>query len=245
MSQSATSSGGRVSSAGDPVVQPPSTDGVPSDTKRCPVCGEAIWAGAGKCTHCNTDFTWRRYLTLSNTTLALITALIAVIAASAPAFRLMVTPDNSELTGVFAGISTSGETISMLFSNSGRRTGAINRIWVTVTYPKSPEIRSFSIYPHTKDDGAIFVGPGKTLGTQFLFANSRMHWQPKIAEKEDFSSLGSDFGWTLWGDTDCKVWVKGVNADGSPFNSKLDMGCQNGAFQMFRKLLEDASPAKK
>src|SRR6202011_3223123 len=62
------------SSPREEVVRPAAGD-LRDETKRCRVCGERIWLGARKCTHCNTDFTWRRYLAFSNTTLALITAL--------------------------------------------------------------------------------------------------------------------------------------------------------------------------
>src|SRR5262249_10094063 len=150
------------------------------------------------------------------------TALIAVIAASSPAIHLLLTPDNSQLSGVFAGISTSGETISMLFSNSGRRTGAINRINVAVKYNDG---RAFSIYPPTKEDAAIFVDPGKTVGTEFYFAKARSYWTPEIAKK-DLISLGGDVNRPLFKGMDCRVYVRGVNADGSQHYSNMPVRCQ-------------------
>jgi hypothetical protein len=212
------------------------------NTKQCPVCGETIWVHALKCTRCSSDLTWRRYLTFSNTTLALITALISVIAASAPALRLLVTLDNSVLSAVFAGISTSGETVSMLFSNRGRRTGAISRVWISVVYREQNEIRLFSIYPHTKDDGAIYVEPGKTLGAEFFFSNSQVHWRPKNAAAEDLQKLVS--GFFILRDAECTISAAGINADGSPFDTKLKFDCTNQAFQMFRKILNNAKVIK-
>ena len=49
---------------------------------------------------------------------------------------------------------------------------AINRLWFTVVYKAGKEIRTFSIYPHTKSDGPTYLQPGKTTPTDFLFANS-------------------------------------------------------------------------
>ena len=49
---------------------------------------------------------------------------------------------------------------------------AINRLWFTVVYKAGNEIRTFSISPHTKSNGATYLHPGKTTPTDFLFANS-------------------------------------------------------------------------
>ncbi|WP_426424177.1 hypothetical protein [Bradyrhizobium genosp. A] len=223
----------REESSGPGNVQPGPTF-IADDTKRCPVCGEAIWVNARKCTHCDTDFTWRAYLSFGNTTLALITALIAVLAASVPAIRLFLTPENSQLSGVFAGISTSGETVSMLFSNGGRRTGAINRINIVFLY----ERKELSIYPTTRDDAAIFIAPGQTVGAEFFFANARTYWTPPMA-KNDLPSLGGDVERPLYREAECKVWIRGVNADGSVVHENTPFTCQDNAFQLFRKLLAD------
>jgi hypothetical protein len=218
-----------------------SVNGAREATKRCVVCGEPIWVHALKCIHCDTDFTWRRYLAVGNTTLALTTALIAVIATSIPAIRIMFTADNSQLSAVFAGISASGETISMLLSNGGRRAGAINKITVAVTYGPDPG-REFSILPHTKDDAAIFVNPGETKGAEFLFAQAESYWKPEAA-KNDLASLGHfNKGQSPLTDARCEVRVSGVNADGSAYQSvKALSSCVQDAFPLFRKLADDAA----
>ena len=149
------------------------------------------------------------------------------------------------MSGVFAGISTSGETLSMLFNNDGKRTGAINRLWFTVVYKKGDEIRTFAIYPHTKSDGDIYVQPGKTTPTEFLFANSVSHWGPQEGNAEDLPKLASLEFWTMDDasekNTICTVWLSGVNADGSEFHDKRDVSCRTQAYQMFRKLAGHAS----
>jgi predicted nucleic acid-binding Zn ribbon protein len=216
----------------------------PEPTKHCPVCGELIWVGALKCIHCDTDFSWRRYLAFSNTTLALVTALISVMATSAPVIRSLLTPEGSKMSGVFAGISTSGETLSMLFNNDGKRAGAINRLWFTVLYKKDKEIRNFSIYPHTKGDGALYLQPGKTTPADFIFANSVSHWGPQEKNAEDLPMLALPDFWE-WNATEknatCTVRLSGINADGSEFKDKRDVSCTGQAYQMFRKLVGHAN----
>jgi hypothetical protein len=185
--------------------------------------------------HCNTDFTWRRYLSFSNTTLALLTAFVSVIAASAPAFRLLLTPENSSLQGVFAGISTSGDSLSMLFSNRGRRAGVINRVEVSVEYGEG---KGFATYPHTEDDAAISIEPDKTILAVFLFKDAHSDWMPDSA-KADLPSLGGDHNRPLLRHARCRVWARGVDADGSPYYTDMSIGCQDHAFQMFRRMLAD------
>ena len=211
-----------------------------SETHRCPACGEQIWDQATKCRHCGTDFSWRRYLSFSNTTLALITALISVIASSAPAINLLLTPENSTLTSVFSNVSTSGETLSMLLSNSGRRTGVVNRVNVAIIYGVNR--KEFSIFPTTKDDTAIAIEPGKTVLANFLFDGARSYWTPDVA-RNDLFELGSDVARDLLKDAECSVWVRGVNSDGSSYKANVVMGCQDHAFQMFRRLLAQAAAA--
>jgi hypothetical protein len=215
-----------------------SADDAPGATKRCSVCGETIWVGALKCIHCDADFTWRRFLVFGNTTLALTTALIAVVAASIPAIRLMFTADNSEFSAVFAGISTGGDAINLLFNNSGRRTGAINKVGVITKYADGKQ--EFSIFPRTKDDAAIFVGPGETKGAEFLFAKAETHWKDPATAKNDLTSLGSYKDLSLMKGLACSVSVSGVNADETKYTQSITINCLTDALSLFHKQLTDA-----
>lgn len=222
-----------------PAANPDKSTPTPStnETRQCPVCGEQIWVRAQKCVHCQAELTWRRYLGFSSTTLALVTALIAVISASVPALLILFTPENSSLHTVFAGISTSGDTVSLLFSNRGRRVGAINRAEVAVTYVTTDHDHNvFAIYPETKGDAAISIAPGTTILVPFSFSGVRCEWMPSSAKK-DIQSL-ADVKRPILAEksTSCQAGARGVNADGTPYNEYVDIGCQDQAFQMFRKL---------
>jgi hypothetical protein len=61
-----------------------------------------------------------------------LTALISVIASSAPAFHLLLSSSNSDIRQVFAGISPGGDVVNMLFTNYGKRTGAIPSFFLSV-----------------------------------------------------------------------------------------------------------------
>jgi hypothetical protein len=63
----------------------------------CPVCREPIKAGARKCVHCNSALDWRRFLGVSETTLALLVALVTVVAAAGPKLIELFTPNTSDL----------------------------------------------------------------------------------------------------------------------------------------------------
>jgi hypothetical protein len=204
-------------------------------TKRCWMCGEVIWAGAKKCVHCDSDLTWTRFVTFSNTTLALITALIAVLAAASPAIITLMTPKVSVLESEFVGISQSSRMLSMLFSNSGRRTGAINNVRVFVTW--GSDARSFTIDPETKDDGATFIEPGKTVGQELIFDGARIHWEPAEAAA-DLKELDGK----LLLQAKCQVIVRGVNSDGSEYMQRKDFSCIRYGLQIFRRLVQTPTP---
>lgn len=71
-----------------------------------------------------------------------------------------------------------------------------------------------------------------------MFAKAQSYWTRETA-KNDLLSLGHDVERPLFKGADCKVWVRGVNADGSMYYSNEPFRCQDNAFQMFRKLLVD------
>jgi hypothetical protein len=64
----------------------------------CAVCREPVRNGAKKCIHCSSVLDWHRWLGVSETTLALLVALVSVIGATAPRVLELFTPDRSRLT---------------------------------------------------------------------------------------------------------------------------------------------------
>ena len=64
----------------------------------CRVCQEPIRKGAKKCIHCSSMLDWHGWLGVSETTLALLVALVSVIGASAPRIAEVFTRHHSELS---------------------------------------------------------------------------------------------------------------------------------------------------
>lgn len=63
----------------------------------CSVCREPIKVGARKCVRCDSMLDWRRWLGISETTLALLVALVSVIGGTAPRIMELFTPKASAL----------------------------------------------------------------------------------------------------------------------------------------------------
>jgi hypothetical protein len=63
----------------------------------CPVCREPIRKGAKKCIHCTPTIDWHRWLAISQTTLALLVALVSVVGATALRLSELLTRDYSDL----------------------------------------------------------------------------------------------------------------------------------------------------
>jgi hypothetical protein len=143
------------------------------------------------------------------------------------------------MRAVFSGIDTRGESISLLVSNEGRRTGALNRVGLAVDYGPN---RSVEIYPHTKDNAAVFVEPEKTVGVILFFADAQIDWSPTDASK-DLASIGKGVDSPELAMSKSTVYVRFVNSDGRISNSKLELTQHSLVFPIFRRLLQKAVSA--
>jgi hypothetical protein len=92
--------------------------------KRCIVCGNIIPKSAVKCVGCGSFQDWRRYLNFSTTMVALLTALVSVIASSAPTIKNLFEGHDSKLAVAFQGDDGQGGVL-FLVSNDGDRPGGI------------------------------------------------------------------------------------------------------------------------
>jgi ribosomal protein L40E len=92
-------------------------------TKICRDCAERIPDKARKCGHCDAYQDWRRVIFLSNSTLSLLVALVAVLAFAIPIIKSALTPRYERVTArvVSQGYQQSlGKTaIIVVLSNSG------------------------------------------------------------------------------------------------------------------------------
>jgi hypothetical protein len=138
------------------------------DLKLCPVCGEEIKLAAKKCIHCDSQLDWRRYLGLSSTTLALVTALLAVAGSTAPTIKMLFTAKNSSLRVSALGVvsemrltslgyvrdSSHSETprddvLYLMVSNVGVREGSVFGGFVTARWKRknSSDVIPFVLIP--------------------------------------------------------------------------------------------------
>jgi hypothetical protein len=100
------------------------------DLVPCLRCGESVLVRARICRHCKSDLSWRRHLQLSTTTLALLTALIAVIGTVGPAAKELLLPSDAAFSAVAVGEGANGAPIAFLATNVGKKAGAVTEGWV-------------------------------------------------------------------------------------------------------------------
>lgn len=110
----------------------------------CPICRHSLPVGARYCIECKHDLTWRRHLGISNTALALLTALIAVAASSIDAIKKLFEPNDSAFHAQLIGTSSRDENVSLLVSNNGKRTGAVigGAVYVSRSVANSPNLEA-------------------------------------------------------------------------------------------------------
>ena len=89
----------------------------------CPVCKKSIPHGARKCTECSSYLDWRRFLGVSQTTLALLIALISLVSTTAPTFYNWITPDYSKLHAEVRQVYR--EKLELFVSNQGNKIGRL------------------------------------------------------------------------------------------------------------------------
>lgn len=140
-------------------------------TKPCKICAESINQAAYVCTHCGNYQNWRRHLGMSQTVLALLTALISVATVFLPIAKETLTPAESRLGFSIQAIQP--RQITILVSNSGSRPGSIRGGRLNVLDGSNPIAQSFSLVdlrlfvPKTPEtDGgqtaAKIIEPGKS-----------------------------------------------------------------------------------
>jgi hypothetical protein len=127
----------------------------------CPVCREPIRAGARRCVKCTSDLGWRRYLGFSNTTLALLTALVSVCATSYPALHRAFTPARAPLAIHYLGLNPGNLSLSLLVTNRGREVGALRQTILSARWAGRPDLL---IFPELAKGGAIFVSGESSVG---------------------------------------------------------------------------------
>lgn len=98
----------------------------------CKQCRNTIPCGAHICSKCNSFQDWRSFIPLSNTALALFTALVSVIGISAPVIYKLVHTPRSEAS--LAMPSVDGTTLRIVALNTGDAPASLINAWVDSDY---------------------------------------------------------------------------------------------------------------
>ncbi|MER8882427.1 hypothetical protein [Mesorhizobium sp. M0590] len=122
---------------------------------RCRQCSLSIPESAHICTHCQSFQDWRRWFAVSNTVLALLTALISVLSFAVPSFIGLLHSPRSDMAAPM--ITLEGTTIRLLVNNNGDAPGVFVRAVTKSDYlAGATKIR-------LRDDQKAIVAPGSNL----------------------------------------------------------------------------------
>ena len=166
-------------SAGESPLRIPSVDEL--ETKGpCPMCRARIENGSKICINCKSDLTWKRFLPVGSTTLAMLTALVAVTATVAPQVKKMFEAQDSKLSAVMMGEGASDGTVSLLVSNDGNRIGALDLAFVAVPYPGKARNATAGFSLKVAKEGMLFIKPNTSQQVKFVWVSGA-----EVADKEE------------------------------------------------------------
>jgi len=131
------------------------TDSSESQKILCNQCKKEIPSGALICSTCNSYQDWRRFISFSNTALALITALVSVLGIAAPVLYKVVHQPRSE--AMITMPSVDGTTLRVIATNRGDAPASLGRVWVDSEYlAAATKIR-------LQNDSDAIIQPGSKL----------------------------------------------------------------------------------
>lgn len=162
------------------VASPPSqTPTAPLPARKiCPVCGEEIAATARKCVHCGSELNWRRHMSLSTTTLALLTAFIAVVGAVGPSIKSLFDYRDAFLNFAFVGAGSlrtvqdgriTSASVILLGSNEGHAAGGLVAARLQISWVEGGRRHLAYALLRTPADEPIIIAPGASLAIRLLF----------------------------------------------------------------------------
>ncbi|TDR80106.1 hypothetical protein [Paludibacterium purpuratum] len=121
----------------------------------CKQCKSKVPSGANICSICNNYQDWRRFIPISNTVLALLTALVSVIAIAVPSIYKIVHKPRSE--AVLMMPSVDGTTLRVVAVNRGDAPASLAKAWVDSQYlAAATKIR-------LRNDSQAIINPGSQL----------------------------------------------------------------------------------
>lgn len=170
------------STMGLPSVPSPSATVLPGSSPArhpCPVCGEQIATRAKKCVHCGSELNWRRHISLSSTSLALITALVAVLGAVGPSIKSLFEYRDAFLNFTFIGAGSvrtvqqdgrpTSSSVIILGSNEGHAAGGLVAARLQIAWMTGGKHHLAATMLRTTADEPVVIAPGAALSIRLLF----------------------------------------------------------------------------
>jgi hypothetical protein len=224
-----------------------STAEPPGDTQGgdrlpCPMCREPLRKGAKICIRCKSDLTWRRYLFFGNTSLALLTALVAVVAATGPTIKALFEMMDSDVHGVFVGMvapnpRTPNGQVSLLTTNHGSRIGAITGGFLSLSErehsaPAGTE-RRIDIPLTPEGESPRFIA-ARTTEPLRLSVASKGYWAKNVSSTDAIKSLVAALSLDRSPATrvlpaKCEIQIQVINASGFSTEDVFPAWCQGVA----------------
>ena len=219
------------------------------DDAFCPVCRELINPHARICLHCKSDLTWKRFLPVGSTSLAILTALIAVSAAIAPNIKKLFELQDSALHATFLVEEAKRRELVFLVANNGNRSGFVKSAEISYSYGKSQD-ETLRLAFRRKQDGSFLVNPNSAVQVNLEYYDEQTYHDSILKAKSIFShSYRALFESML--DIDikrkpailskrCDLTISFINSSGSFNEQALKVECVELLFIM-KEVLRSAS----
>ena len=148
-----------------------------NETKSCVMCADSIPIAAKVCKHCEAYQDWRKWLSTSQATLALVVALVSVLGSAGPAMINAVRGENSQLTATYQSL-VQGRAL-VIVVNTGSRPGSVANAELHITSDNQSIGESSIRVPLVASKAVDHLVPeGKSVA--LMFAPE----EPKIEEVE-------------------------------------------------------------
>jgi hypothetical protein len=207
-------------------------------TVPCAMCREPIDPLAKVCKHCKADLTWRHHLPVSSTTLAIATALIAVIAAVAPQIQKLFETPKSKIRGSLIA-TIRGEVmwkpgVALLVNNAGSRIGAVLDAYVLTPVTDAP-VDPLQLKFYLFVNRGTFVEPSNAVRMDASFDGEPdlidMEKTPnrRVRDKREAQAI---LDLTFDGSARCRLILEVANSDSTTEEIASDFKCEPFAEQL-------------
>jgi RNA polymerase subunit RPABC4/transcription elongation factor Spt4 len=154
--------------------------------KRCPECFEIVPYRVRICPSCSSYQDWRRYLSIGQTNLALIVALISVLTSLVTVANPLLKPRNADIALIH---ETSTSTVSAFLARNDGRSGGILRLeWFELGFVDKNKIGLLQNFAHA----GVFVEASKEQRfeiTSFELSESMVKFH--LSQRRFFEQFGT------------------------------------------------------